>query len=612
MRNWSIVLVVSCVASLCLALPTLNNNADDPNMITYFNWDEGQLMDLMWFYYSGEKRDSFYSGIDYGVEMMYLADLAKTVPKGTLRITPGSLILVMRWLHMLFWIASLIALWFFVGYHFGRGWPQVAAVGLLATRPAFGHFLMNAKPDPLVLFLMILGLHFVLKMIDRPSLKYVVISVMLSAAAFIIKFAGIFLFPAIIAAMYLAGRKGEENRPLIKRLRYSWILEFFAGIVLLIFPFLYILFYRRYTSGLTYFEEFGMLRSLIENKPAWAFLSLGVVLILFSAVMLIFERLKLAITRNRVFALMGEINSYALLVVGIFTAMAMAFGIGFLRYPHTFLATYSYTLFNFLGVFAIRSEMTGNIFNKYLMGIADKITSFGILIICAFMIYLLIEIAMRRKTLSRERNKTFKRLVLIVFLVPFILSFFTMGRLTQYHTLFFFISMVVLILEGIRLISEKGNGVAGNLKWPLVFILAAFLLSDMTYNGIELVKSRLYSSMEKEDIAYEARRWWNENISKSTAIASEHYCRVYVPLGFENVRIFKRNLHGGKGSLEDIVEKYNPQLIYYNEGRCGDEPMPPVEEMLPGRKVEIVKVFEQKRDKFQRYADDRLIILRIR
>ena len=72
-----IVLVAVCAGVLLLAAPAMNYNIGDPNMIVYFNADEGGLMDEVWWYYSGAKLPSFQWDFDYGLEMKYLADIAR-------------------------------------------------------------------------------------------------------------------------------------------------------------------------------------------------------------------------------------------------------------------------------------------------------------------------------------------------------------------------------------------------------------------------------------------------------------------------------------------------------------------------------------------------------
>ena len=118
-----------------------------------------------------------------------------------IEFTPGKFVLVLRWIHLISWLASLFALWWVVGYHFEKGLQQILATALLAVRPALDYFSNSLKPEPLVLLLMLIGFHFILKMLEKPSMKFLIISMFYASIAFYIKFAGIFLLPPAIAAM---------------------------------------------------------------------------------------------------------------------------------------------------------------------------------------------------------------------------------------------------------------------------------------------------------------------------------------------------------------------------------------------------------------------------
>ena len=158
-------LIIICASVVAITVPAIGNNIDNPNLIVYFNADEGYLMDLIWSYYSGEIRDSFQLGLDYGLGMIYLSDLSRMVLSKFIEFTPGTFVSILRWIYMLSWIGSLIALWHLVGNHFGKGWMQICAVFLLAVRPAYDYVTNSLKPEPLVLLFMIVGLNYTLKII---------------------------------------------------------------------------------------------------------------------------------------------------------------------------------------------------------------------------------------------------------------------------------------------------------------------------------------------------------------------------------------------------------------------------------------------------------------
>lgn len=147
-----LVLIGVCLFSLLLALPTIANNINDPNMILYFNADEGGFMNLLWMNYSGKgMEDLLY--VDYGLETLYIADFVRVFVSPFTEVTHGILILVFRCIHLLAWIGTIIAIWRLVGRHFGKGWQPILAVSLLVVRPAFPYLLNNSNSDIPVLFL---------------------------------------------------------------------------------------------------------------------------------------------------------------------------------------------------------------------------------------------------------------------------------------------------------------------------------------------------------------------------------------------------------------------------------------------------------------------------
>jgi len=226
-KFWPILLLVLAGAVL-LSLPTMNNNIGDPNLLLYFNNDQGYSMDLMWFYYTGERPDFFQIEADYGLEMRYIVDLARLIFSKFVDFKPGSFVLILRWLHLIGWICALTALWRMVSYHFGKNWQPALAVMLVGVRPAFAYFSVNLKPEPLVLFFMIVGLDYTLRIIKDPFRRSnFVIATACAAAAFLIKYAGIFLLPPIIASMFFAERYHRDTagkKIIFPKMKFSWIL----------------------------------------------------------------------------------------------------------------------------------------------------------------------------------------------------------------------------------------------------------------------------------------------------------------------------------------------------------------------------------------------------
>lgn len=610
---WFFFLAAVCAGTLSLTLPTIKNNIDDPNLIVYFNGDEGMLMDLAWYYYSGDKRMTFFSNIDYGVEMIYLADFSRIFLSKFIEIQPGTLVLMLRWIHLLSWLGAIIALWWFIGYHFGKGWYQAFAVLLLASRPALDYFSINLKPEPLVLLLMIIGLHYALKIIDKPTRGNVCLSVLFASLSFLIKFAGVFLIIAITASIFLARRvPGNDGRSGIFRQRkLSWIFEMAAGAILISLPFFYIFFYKRYSTGNTYFEDFGIIKSIMTNGPALIMITFGAMLIAVSALMIYSALKQTALSRNGIIKFTNEVNSYLAPVSGLFFIFISVIGVRWLSSIQGFIATYSFNLFDFMGVFNLREAYNGSVFSAYLNYIFKKVISYDLLFFVLMLLYLYVEVRFYRQNISEDGNKTKKRIALAVYLLPFFISMASIGRLTAHHVLPFFIAIIALSLQGIGIF-------LGRLKLKPVLINIVFavfvvlLTSDVLVNASELVRARVYRFNQRDDIVFDFMRWWKGNIPKGSSVISDYFTRVYVTEGWTNTRIFNGNRPEREEELRRMVEANPPDYICINEGKCGYEQMPPIEKMLPGRKLKLIKEFYNNADRrFVRYKDDRIVIYKL-
>jgi len=596
-------LVVICAASFMLALPTIANNVDDPNMIVYFNADEGGLMDIIWSYYSGEIRPSFQWSIEYGLEMLFVSDFARIVLSRFVEITPGILVLTLRWIHLLAWIGALVALWYFVGAHFSRGWQQTVAVLLLAARPAFNYFSNSLKPEPLVLLFMIGGFHFIMRILERPCKKYVLLSILCAAVAFYIKFVGVFLLPVIIAAIYIS------KHAVFPKIRNSWIFESLLGLFFIALPCLYILFRVRVSTGKTFYEEFGLLQSICNSGIAIICIFAGAILILISAGFILFEKYG-APTIKKIVGKINDINSYAFIVSGIFFGYLLIFGTRWIFKPDFFLNTYSFNLFDFIGVFNMKTGLASGFISSYLKLVLEKVNAFDVFMISLFIVYLLCEVHYRRYAVGEKKLAADKRYMLIVFLLPGFVSLFTMGRFQQHHMLPFFVALSILGIQGIYLFNESFKG-PRVLKRAVLIMLFAVTIADISINATELVKARFSQFHQREDVAYEVREWLRENISPDSKIVADHHSRVYIPYGYENVRVLRWGGRGRAWEVRRMVDEYNPQFVYYSEKPGDIKPMPSIQELLPDRKAHLIKRFDNAGFGHQRYPKNRIFVYKI-
>lgn len=632
-----IILFIVCLSSFLLVFPTINNNIDNPNLIAYFNHDEGDFMDLIWYYYSGEKRDSYQLDIDYGLEMIYLSDIARFLsrrhkagsqlsakaapalnsgvvqPSRFTNFTPGTFVLWLRWIHLVSWIGALIALWYLVGYHFGKGRQQILAVLLLASRPAFAYFANNLKPEPLVLLFMIIGMHFVLKIIDKPCRKFLFYAVLCAAVAFLIKFAGIFLLPAVVVGMYFGQRYQSSVKndfmPVFSNFKNSWTLELLTGVCLIALPFLYILIYVRKSTGFTYYQDFGLLGSFLKHKIAFFVCLAGATSILISLVMFILNKNK-SFSTPKIIRKINEINSYAFIVSGIFLSFLLLFGIRWAFQRENFLITYSFNLFDFLGMFATTGKSVSNLFVAYLQSFINKLIALDLIIFPFFGFYLIAEACFYAQYPVNEKPMFYKRLTLLIMLAPAVASLFTMGNFQQHHMLPFFVAMCILGIQGLYLFITYFSG-SGFFKKAVTILFIVFFVFDIALNATEMIQSRMYYFRQHEDMVFKVERWLHQNVPLQTKIVADHYIRVYIPPEYRNIKTLDHSGGNRISQLRQLIDSYHPDLVYYNQEPSGAEPFPPLEEILPDKKFELIASFDNKNRYLQREKGNKLVIYKV-
>lgn len=599
-------LIAACCFGFILTVPVICNNINDPNMIVYFCADEGDQMDLIWSYYSGEKRDSYQWDYDYGLERMYEADFARVALSHFMVLTPGTFVLMLRWLYLLAWIASFFALWRLISHHFGRGWQPALAVLLLAVRPAFIYFPNNLKPEPLVLLFMIIGLDYTMRIIEDPfKRRNLVIAIACASVAFMIKFAGLFLLPAIIGSMYLSKYCSNTNKKIFPEIKISWIFEAIVGAILMTLLFLTLLFYVRASTGSTFYKEFGLWRSIFNNKLFFLIFSTAAFLMLLSMILLFLNRLNSALTYQ-----INKINSYALLVCGIFLGFILLPGLKWVFNPKLFIVTYSEYGSVFLSSEAMSALPIKHSVYVYAQNLFSKIAALDWIIVFLFGLYLLMEYRFRRQNWENNTALLSKRLVLLIYLIPFFLAMLSAGYLSQHHMLPFFIAFSILALQGVFMFNLTSK--ARSLSKTIVLSVIGFLLIiDISVNAANIVKSRSYEFHQKEDVVFELAKWWRENIPLNARIVADWHIRVYIPEEYRGIKVFKGD---GKTKIErfrQLVDTYHPEFIYYNAAPSGSPPMPPIEEILPKNKVRLIKSFDNSGKRCVRRAGDRFLIYKV-
>ena len=606
------VLVAACASAILLALPTISRNIDNPGMITYFSPDEGYLMDLAWRYYSGERRPSYQNDLDYGLEMVYLTDAARLFLSRFIRITPGTFVLILRWLHLLSWVGALIALWCLVGYHFGKGWQQIAAVLLLWSRPAFNYFMLGLKPDPLVLLLIIIGLDYTLRIIDRPCWNYMLAAVACASAAIVVKFAGIFLLPAIVTALYFGYSRqsavvgpDSERRPFM---RSAWTFPAVAAIPVMAAPLVAIFFYVRKSTGLTYYQEFGLFKSVMAYKIIFVMWFAGISLVALSAAIFFLNRSSRLLVK-KVMKPINEVSSYYMTVSLLCAGFLVLFGFRWITMPAHLLETYAVTGVDFAGCDLIKTIHTVPAFLSVLMkNIAEKSVSFGLPVLFLSLVSVAIDAHAAVTGSDGDKIALQKRATLAFFASPVVFAIFSIGRFVQLHMLPFFVGASVLAVQALPLDATLMNKRKA-VKRLACFIMLAAIIGEIGAQGSMMIKERRHEFDQREDVAYLIDEWWRENIPAHSRIVSDHYVRAYIPPAADNVRVVSFSSIDILRDLRALTDLHAPRYVYYNENVGGKKIS--ISDIVPGKKTKLVKAFDSSSRPYQRIPCARFVIYEI-
>lgn len=616
-------LFIICMISFLLIFPTIDNNIHDQNMILYFNADEGGIMDLIWSNFSGQKVERLQFDADYGLELVYLSDFIRAIISPFVEITPDILLFIIRCIHSFAWVGAIIALWMLVGNHFGKGWQQILAVSLLAVRPALPYVLNSSKPELLVLFLMIIGLDCALRILDRPENKYLIIALCCSSLAFVIKYSGLFLMPAIIAVVFFSKIYQNSKNNFGKRffaffaITRAYMLPSLIGIIIIILPLAAIFSYVRKSTGITFYEEFGILGTIMQKKLILVIWLFGILCIFLSlSVWVLNKRNNSCIKKN--IKIFNDINSCAIICCSIFFFVTLLFSIRWLIDPKNFILVY--TQLGTSSVSSVSTVKAEGLLYSFFQNIVEKICALDVIIFFLFIFYICLEVYNIRQDLKNDLKRPFiyKRMVLLVFLIVPFIYMITMLRMAQHHMLPFFVAMTILAIQGLSMFISEYD--AKRYKNAIVFLVCIVFSADLVLNGTTVLKERIRSYNQSKDVAFELAQWWRQNIPEKAIIVADHPTRVYIPPEYKYVKILRsyRSVAMKKDVVEELqqlVNEYHPQYIYYNLGRQGmpkeDKPWPSINEMLPDKKVRLVKTFESAGRSYKRYSDDKFVIYEI-
>lgn len=597
-----------CLWSLLLVKPLMNRNVDNPNLVAYFNHDEGFLMDLVWYYYSGEKRDSFQYESDYGVELLYLADISRLLLSKFFNLTPATFVLLIRWLNLFFWIASLLSLYRLVRYHFGGYWQALLIVILLAVTPVFPYLIGNSKPEAIVLFFMLLGLNYLLRIIDKPSWINLVISIACASAATLIKFTGLFLLLPIAMAMYFARPDKKNQATIFPTLKTAWILPSVIGLILVTLPLLLIFFYVRQTSGITWYKQFGFWNSLLHSLPMLYSLVAGVLLVAFSFVLRMLNQSK-SLHFKELNSRIQLLLSYSAIVFLLFVLFSALLGFKWILNPKYFIQSFATT--------AIEAQV--NISSSYGSGFLlanfkhflNGIKQFGVLIFVLFILYILVEISLKSKSLKEQRLELgfFKRAILAIFILEGIALMYFPIRFARHHMLPFFATSIILIVQTIRIVYLSAYKRVWRKNATLSFIAIALFFNFLQSLKISISSLR-YMYRWKEDVVFDIVRWWRANYSADTSIVADHPIYVYLPPEYKNAVFLKFQKDKVK-QLRNLVSSFRPQLVYYNTGTDESNIIPPIKEILPNNEVQLLASFNNRSKNYRRHPHSKYLIYKI-
>ncbi|MBI4322969.1 MAG: glycosyltransferase family 39 protein [Candidatus Omnitrophica bacterium] len=607
-----LVFAAVVMGTVSLVVPTIGRHIDDPNRIVYFNADEGMQMDLVWRYYSGQRRATTMTDLDYGLELRYLAALARWLPSSLVTLTPGTFVLWRRWINLSAWLLALWVLWRLVGRHVSRGWPQAIAVSLVAVRPALARLAVNGKPEPLVVLFLLLALDQALRLINQPSLRGVWKSTAWASLALIVKYVtGLFALPALVAAMEIGERQYAKTRPgvtVFPRVRSAWVLFAAIGAILIAFPLAALSGYVRHSTGMTWAAEHGLWGSLRLVKPAWLLCLMGVGCWLLPLAGWWLSGSPWSWAR-RLSATANRLASHAIIAWGAFAAWTLLFGVGWLVHPDQFLTTYSQLASVALATPALNVLPEQGLLRAFLDNAGQQLWKFDPVIALGGGLYVAVEWNSRRRAGTAQTIPRLKCLVLAVFLAPFLLLLVSMLRVAQHHMLPFVVVAVLLAIQGVRLIEARWPA-GPRRSWTLtsLWLLA---VGDIVVNGVTTAPARLYEFRHHQDASFEVARWWREHIPQDATIVADHYTRAYIEADYPNLHVFQGYRQDSVERLRQAVDTVKPQFVYYNAGPSAERPIPPLETVLSSQRVELLKTFDSAAHGYQRRPGDRFVIYRV-
>lgn len=617
-RPYLVILGIIAIVVLVAPMLSFNINAD-PRLINYFDGDEGYIRDLAWYYYSGDKLESFDYTLDYGVELHLIIDFIVRPLGLFIPIGPNTILFILRLFHFLCGIIAIFVLWKFTKRHFtSRLIPTFICLSLIVS-PQYVWWLDNIKPEPILIILILASLDYTLRILKEHSWRNVLLAVFFATAAFAIKLLGIFLLPGVLLALYFSDLKGRaiDKKSVFKILKQIGVmfisfLTSLSMILAIVIPIGSRLYLKMRTDNFD-LEQFA------ENFTPPPALLISVYLAMF---LLITGSISLVIYLYR-----KNKNSNAYKIISVMPLFIISFAV--ISYRWTF------DLFGF-GINYCRwlqqqQSAPLNFFHKtnvvqFVISIINNTKSWimvlaqndaaGVIGIALLMMYFIVEFVFKAWRVDKEKTRFLKRVILLIYCASFLIFLFLFqSHYTAQHLITINIIFLLLSFEGMRLIviNLKNKKIARVL---VALLITAVLLSFFQQERSTL-ELRLRKFGQKDDIIYEIGQWWKKSgYSYDTKIVADSPRYIYVPSEFQNVIFvkpgffldisFKINFD----RIEEIIKREKPRLIFYNKTKYEEDAIK-IDQFLEKFRIRKVKEFIQVPSESFRLKEDRFVIYEI-
>jgi len=611
------LVILGIISIVILVAPMLNFNINaDKRIISYFDGDEGYNRDLTWYYYSGEKLESFDFTLDYGVELHLIVDFIIRPLGLFIPIGPNTTLFILRFLHFLCGIIAILVLWNFTKRHFPSSWIPTFTSFSLIVAPQYVWWLDNIKPEPLLIILILKGFDYTLRILKEPSWRNVSLAVFFATAAFAIKLLGIFLLPGVLLALFFSGLKENTiNKKVFLRtlkrigLMFMFFLILLSIIMAVVIPFGSKVYLKMKT------DNFDLEQFAVNFKPSpTLFVSVYLVMFLIfagcvSLVVYLYRRNKSSnvykgISVTPLFIIFFAVISYR------WTFNLFDLFITYGRWLHQQLgAPLNFFQKTNPAQFAIATIDNA----KSWFMILAQIDAVGVIGLFLLIIYFITEFTFKPWRNKNEKIRFFQRVILLCYCVALLIFLFLFqSRYTAQHIITINIVFLLLAFEGMRLILIYcKNKRAAKVLVAILIISVLFSFYQQERKTLEL---RLRKFHQKDDIIYKIGQWWkNSGYSYDTKIVADSPRYIYIPSEFKNVVFVKPGLFLDLSfkinfnRLDEIIKEEKPELIFYNETKYETDSVA-IKEFLNKYRKRKVKEFIQLPSESFRLKEDRFII----